>query len=59
MNRQLDSSIETIFMTPGAGFSAISATLVREIAALGGDISPFVHPVVASRLREIYRSRKR
>jgi pantetheine-phosphate adenylyltransferase len=59
MNRQLDSSVETIFMTPGAGFSAISATLVREIAALGGDVSPFVHPVVAARLHQAYRDRPR
>jgi pantetheine-phosphate adenylyltransferase len=57
MNRRLDGSIETILMTPGAGFSAISATLVREIAAHGGDISPFVHSAVAERLRKAYRGR--
>ena len=57
MNRRLDESIETILMTPGAGFSAISATLVREIAAHEGDISPFVHPAVAARLRKAYRGR--
>ena len=57
MNRRLDDSIETILMTPGAGFSAISATLVREIAAHGGDISPFVHSAVAARLRKAYAGR--
>lgn len=59
MNRRLDDSIETILMTPGAGFSAISATLVREIAAHGGDISPFVHPGVATRLRKAYKGQSR
>jgi len=59
MNRRLDDSIETILMTPGAGFSAISATLVREIASHGGDISPFVHPAVAERLRRAYREQSR
>jgi pantetheine-phosphate adenylyltransferase len=51
MNHQLNDSIETVLMTPAAEFSAISATLVREIAAHGGDLSAFVHPVVAARLQ--------
>jgi pantetheine-phosphate adenylyltransferase len=50
MNRRLADDIETVLMTPSAEFSAISATLVREIAALGGEISAFVHPSVAARL---------
>jgi len=52
MNYSLDDSIETLLMTPAAEYSAISATLVREIAAHGGDVSPFVHPVVAARLQK-------
>jgi pantetheine-phosphate adenylyltransferase len=59
MNRRLDDSIDTILMTPGVGFSAISATLVREIAAHGGDISPFVHPAVAARVRMAFSGRAR
>ncbi|MDX1562678.1 MAG: pantetheine-phosphate adenylyltransferase [Gammaproteobacteria bacterium] len=51
MNRQLEPTVETLLMTPAAEYSAISATLVREIAAHGGDISPFVHASVAKRLR--------
>jgi pantetheine-phosphate adenylyltransferase len=51
MNQRLDPGIETLLMTPAAEFSAISATLVREIAAHGGDISAFVHPPVAARLQ--------
>jgi pantetheine-phosphate adenylyltransferase len=50
MNQRLDAGIETLLMTPAAEYSAISATLVREIAAHGGDISAFVHPSVAARL---------
>lgn len=54
MNQRLDAGIETMLMTPGAEFSAISATLVREIAAHGGDVSAFVHPVVARRLKQAF-----
>jgi pantetheine-phosphate adenylyltransferase len=46
MNRQLRSGFETVFMTPSDEYQFVSATLVREIALLGGDISPFVPPVV-------------
>ena len=54
MNQRLNADIETVLMTPAAEFSAISATLVREIAAHGGDVSAFVHPKVASRLQQVY-----
>ena len=46
MNRKLDSQLETVFLTPSDAFTYISSTLVREISALGGDVSAFVHPVV-------------
>jgi pantetheine-phosphate adenylyltransferase len=52
MNQRLDAGIETLLMTPAAEYSAISATLVREIAAHGGDISAFVHPAVVTRLQQ-------
>ena len=42
MNRHLRDDIETVFLTPAEQYSYISSTLVREIANLGGDISPFV-----------------
>ena len=51
MTRHLDQTIETVFMTPQEQFTFISSTLVREIAALGGNVSEFVHPVVAAALR--------
>ena len=56
MNRQLDPGIETIFLAPEEHLSFISSTLVREIASYGGDISRFVHPVVAQAMRELYAS---
>ncbi|MDP2091539.1 MAG: pantetheine-phosphate adenylyltransferase [Pseudohongiella sp.] len=52
MNRALDPGIETIFLAPDEHLSYISSTLVREIASYGGDISRFVHPLVAEAIRE-------
>ncbi len=52
MNRNLYPEMETIFLTPSEQHMFISATLVREIAALGGDVSQFVHPLVARRLKK-------
>jgi pantetheine-phosphate adenylyltransferase len=52
MNRNLYPEMETIFLTPSEQHMFISATLVREIALLGGDVSKFVHPVVAKKLKQ-------
>ncbi len=52
MNRSLYPEMENIFLTPSEQHMFISATLVREIATLGGDVSEFVHPTVAKRLKE-------
>jgi pantetheine-phosphate adenylyltransferase len=50
MNRVLIPDVETVFLTPGEKYMFISATIVREIAVLGGDVSKFVHPTVVTRL---------
>ena len=50
MSRHLAPALETVFLTPQEQFTFISSTLVREIAVLGGDVSEFVHPVVAKAL---------
>jgi pantetheine-phosphate adenylyltransferase len=50
MNRRLDNTIETVFMTPAEETSFISASLVREIALHGGDVSQFVHKAVVEEL---------
>ncbi len=54
MNRQLNRRVETVFMMPSARYSFLNATIVREVARLGGDVSELVPPVVADRLRERY-----
>lgn len=51
MNRNLFPEVETLFLTPSEQFMFVSATIVREIARFGGDVSPFVHPVVYARLK--------
>ena len=52
MNRNLYPDVETLFLTPSEQYMFISATIVREIAKFGGDVSQFVHPAVMTRLRE-------
>ncbi len=51
MNRKLHPEVETLFLTPAEQYMFISATIVREIAKFGGDVSPFVHPAVNARLK--------
>lgn len=51
MNRSLYPEFETLFLTPSEQHMFISATLVREIALLGGDVSKFVDPRIEARLR--------
>jgi len=51
MNRRLDDSFESIFLTPAEEYSFISSSLVREIALLGGDVSKFVSPPVVKALQ--------
>jgi pantetheine-phosphate adenylyltransferase len=52
MNRQLMPDVETLFLTPSDQYQFVSATFVREIASLGGDVSKFVAPSVLRRLQE-------
>ena len=51
MNRNLFPEVETLFLTPSEQYTFISATIVREIAKFGGDVSSFVHPSVLARLK--------
>jgi pantetheine-phosphate adenylyltransferase len=51
MNRHLYPEVETLFLTPSEQYLFVSATIVREIAKFGGDVSQFVHPSVMARLR--------
>lgn len=52
MNRELMEPVETVFLTPDLGYSFLSASLVREVARLGGDVTNFVSPGVLTRLRD-------
>ncbi len=52
MNRNLFPDVESIFMTPSGQFMFISATLVREISVLGGNVSKFVTPYVDQCLKK-------
>jgi pantetheine-phosphate adenylyltransferase len=53
MNRRLNTSIETVFLTPSEETSFISASLVKEIALHGGNVSQFVHETVVAQLDKI------
>lgn len=50
MNRRLSPDLESVFLTPAEENSFISSTLVKEVALHGGDVSQFVHSVVAKAL---------
>ena len=56
MNQELWDDMETIFLTPDVNFSFLSASLVREVARLGGDVSAFVSPIVRDRLADLFRN---
>ena len=53
MNRHLETSLETVFMTPSEETSFISASLVKEIALHGGDVSQFVHKRIVDALDSV------
>ena len=52
MNRQLDSSIETVFLMAEAQHQAIASKLVKEICRLGGNVSKFVTPEIEAALKD-------
>ena len=52
MNRRLWDGMETVFLAPDLEHLYLSSSLVRQIASLGGDVSPFVPPNVLRRLQE-------
>ena len=56
MNRELWHDVETLFLTPDVHYSFLSASLVREVASLGGDVSAFVSPPVLERMRHRFSS---
>jgi pantetheine-phosphate adenylyltransferase len=57
MNRTMDGGIQTVFLPASTGVRPITATLVRQIAGMGGDVSAFVPPAVNARLRQKFAAR--
>lgn len=55
MNRKLAPNVESLFLTPANHLSYVSSTLIREIAALGGNVSEFVDPVVCDALKAKFK----
>ncbi|MCE4223868.1 pantetheine-phosphate adenylyltransferase [Methylobacterium sp. C25] len=51
MNAAMAPEVQTVFLPASTGVRPITATLVRQIAAMGGDVSPFVPKIVAERLK--------
>ena len=55
MNRQLYSELETVFLVPALHLSYLSASIVREVARLGGDVAEYVHPEAERALKAKFR----
>ena len=53
MNRELWSGVETVFLTPDQKYAFLSASLVREVASLGGNVSQFVSGPVLARMDQL------
>ena len=50
LNRQLNPDVETVFVAAASQYTFVSSSMVREISSLGGDVSPFVDPLVEKAL---------
>jgi pantetheine-phosphate adenylyltransferase len=57
MNEAMAPGVQTVFLPASPLVRPITATLVRQIASMGGDVSPFVPPAVASRLKAKFAGR--
>lgn len=55
INRVMEPNIETVFLTPSEKYAYVSASMIREIASLGGDVSHFVPDVVHVALKEKFQ----
>ncbi|HEV8540457.1 MAG TPA: pantetheine-phosphate adenylyltransferase [Nitrospiraceae bacterium] len=55
INRKLDQKVETVFFMPSEEYSYLTSSIIKEVASLGGALDDFLHPEVASRLRQRVR----
>ncbi len=51
VNRKLAEGFETVFLTPSEEYTYLTSSIIKEVAAHGGPVDAFVHPLVAERLR--------
>src|SRR5437016_7873652 len=56
MNRNLDPSVETVFLMPSQEYIYLTSTIIKEVARLGGDLKGLVHPEIAKRLSACLKS---
>ena len=59
MNRKLEENVETVFLTTNLEYSYLSSSMVKEVAAFGGDISQLVPAYVADRVNEKMKEKRR
>lgn len=59
MNRGMNPDVEVVFLTPSEKYLFVSATIVREVAFFGGDVTRFVPPIVVDALKKKVEERKR
>jgi pantetheine-phosphate adenylyltransferase len=57
MNRRLHDDVETVFMMPAESYSYVSSRLVKEVFALGGNVTGLVPPLVEARLHDKHATR--
>ena len=59
MNRKLEENVETVFLTTNLEYSYLSSSMVKEVAAFGGDISQLVPALVADEVNEKMKEKRR
>ncbi len=59
MNRRLSNKIETVFMMPNEEYSFLTATIVKEIASLGGPVTKLVSPLVEKELKKKFKTKSK
>ena len=59
MNRKLEENVETVFLTTNLEYSYLSSSMVKEVAAFGGDISQLVPALVADKVNEKMKEKRR
>lgn len=57
-NNKLSPELETVFLTTSLKYSYLSSTIVKEVAAFGGDISQFVPETIERRIQEKIMKRR-